>query len=73
MSSKYIPEHARKQPISTHVPVEADVPPDLSQMETMRERADYDATFTASEYIIIERTESVKKMIKHIKELIFRN
>ena len=35
MSSKYIPEHARKQPISAQMPVEAEVPPDLSQMETM--------------------------------------
>lgn len=41
-------------------------------METMRERADYDATFTASEPIIKERTEAVEKMIQHIKELIFR-
>ena len=45
----------------------------LSQMETMRERADYDATFTASEPIIKERTEAVEKMIQHIKELIFRS
>ena len=44
----------------------------LSQMETMRERADYDATFTASESVIKERTESVRNMIQHIKELIFK-
>lgn len=43
----------------------------LSQMETMRERADYDATFTASESVIRERTESVRNMIQHIKELVF--
>ncbi len=35
MSSKYIPNHVRQQPISAHAPVEAEVPPDLSQMETM--------------------------------------
>ncbi len=45
----------------------------LSQMETMRERADYDATFTASESIIKERIESVKRMIQHIKELTLRD
>ena len=45
----------------------------LSQMETMRERADYDATFTASEPIIKERLEAVETMIKHIKELVHRN
>ena len=33
--SSHIPDHAQKQPISAHVPVEADVPPDLSQMETL--------------------------------------
>ena len=43
----------------------------LSQMETMRERADYDATFTTSESVIRERTESVRNMIQHIKELVF--
>ncbi len=42
----------------------------LSQMETMRERADYDATFVASKEIIDERFVPVKKMILHIKELI---
>ena len=42
----------------------------LSQMETMRERADYDATFVASKDIIDERYVPVKKMILHIKELI---
>lgn len=44
----------------------------LSQMETMRERADYDATFSASESIIQERIISVEKMIQHIKNLVFR-
>jgi uncharacterized protein (UPF0332 family) len=44
----------------------------LSKMETMRERADYDATFTASEIIIKERINQVEKMIHHIKELIAR-
>jgi len=44
----------------------------LSQMETMRERADYDAAFTASEYIINERFQLVENMISHVKELIFR-
>lgn len=44
----------------------------LSQMETMRERADYDATFSASEPIIQERIVSVEKMIQHIKDLVFR-
>jgi len=42
----------------------------LSQMESMRERADYDATFTASKPIIKERLEAVEAMIKHIKELV---
>ncbi len=45
----------------------------LSQMETMRERADYDATFTADEQVIYERFEKVEKMIEHITELISRN
>mgnify|MGYP002624998048 CR=1 FL=1 len=44
----------------------------LSQMETMRERADYDATFMASESVLSERFERVEQMIQHIKELIFR-
>lgn len=44
----------------------------LSQMETMRERADYDAAFTASESIINERFQLVENMICHVKELIFR-
>ena len=44
----------------------------LSQMETMRERADYDATFKASELILSERFPKVEQMILHIKELVFR-
>ena len=44
----------------------------LSQMETMRERADYYATFKASKALIDERFEAVEKMIQHIKELIIR-
>jgi len=44
----------------------------LSKMETMRERADYDATFTASETLIKERFDQVDQMIRHIKELIVR-
>ena len=44
----------------------------LSQMETMRERADYDATFQAAESILSERFQRVEQMILHIKELIFR-
>ncbi len=42
-------------------------------METMRERADYDATFTATEALINERFDQVEKMILHIKVLIDRN
>ena len=45
----------------------------LSQMETMRERADYDATFTASESIITERMSNVESMLRHINELVYRN
>ena len=45
----------------------------LSQMETMRERADYDATFMATKAIIDERFESVERMIQHIKELATRD
>ena len=45
----------------------------LSKMETMRERADYDATFTATEALINERFYQVEKMILHIKVLIDRN
>ena len=45
----------------------------LSKMETMRERADYDATFTATEALINERFNQVEKMILHIKVLIDRN
>ncbi len=45
----------------------------LSQMETMRERADYDATFTASESIITERMKNVEAMLNHINELVIRN
>ena len=45
----------------------------LSKMETMRERADYDATFTATEALINERFDQVEKMILHIKVLIDRN
>lgn len=45
----------------------------LSKMETMRERADYDATFTATEAVINERFDQVEKMIFHIKALIGRN
>ena len=41
----------------------------LSQMETMRERADYDATFMATSELINERFEAVERMIQHIKEL----
>ena len=45
----------------------------LSQMETMRERADYDATFTASESIITERMSNVESMLRHINELVYRH
>lgn len=45
----------------------------LSQMETMRERADYDATFSATEALIAERFVKVENMINHIKELVFRD
>ena len=45
----------------------------MSQIESMRERADYDVTFIASEEIIEERFEKVEKMIKHIKDLAKRN
>lgn len=45
----------------------------LSKMETMRERADYDATFTATKALINERFDQVEKMILHIKVLIDRN
>jgi uncharacterized protein (UPF0332 family) len=44
----------------------------LSKMESMRERADYDATFTATEAIITERFDQVEQMIHHIKVLIDR-
>lgn len=42
----------------------------LAQMMSMRERADYDATFTASETLINSRYPAVEQMISHIKELI---
>ena len=45
----------------------------LSKMETMRERADHDATFTATEALINERFDQVEKMILHVKVLIDRN
>ena len=45
----------------------------LSKMETMRERADYDATFTATQALIDERFDQVEKMILHIKAMINRN
>ena len=45
----------------------------LSKMETMRERADYDVTFTATESLLDERFSLVEKMIQHIKELVERN
>lgn len=44
----------------------------LSQMETMRERADYDATFQATQALIDERFYAVENMIQHIKELVIR-
>lgn len=44
----------------------------LSQMETMRERADYDATFKATKALINERFDAVEKMIQRLKELIYR-
>ena len=44
----------------------------LSQMETMRERADYDVTFTATEALLDERFDLVEKMIQHVKELVVR-
>lgn len=44
----------------------------FSQMETMRERADYDATFKAGEELVFERFILVEKMINHIIELINR-
>lgn len=44
----------------------------LSQMETMRERADYDATFKATKALIDERFEAVEKMILRMKELTTR-
>ena len=45
----------------------------LSKMETMRERADYDATFTATQALIDERFDQVEKMILHIKAMINRD
>lgn len=44
----------------------------LSQMETMRERADYDATFKATKALIDERFKAVEKMILRMKELATR-
>ena len=44
----------------------------LSQMETMRERADYDATFKATKALIDEKFVAVEKMILRMKELTFR-
>ena len=44
----------------------------VNKMETMRERADYDVTFTATEAIINERFGQVEQMIHHIKELVGR-
>ena len=44
----------------------------LSQMESMRERADYDVTFIATEETINERAVPVANMINHLKELINR-
>ena len=44
----------------------------LSQMESMRERADYDVTFVATEETINERAIPVANMINHLKELINR-
>ena len=45
----------------------------LSQMEAMRERADYDVTFMADEKIINERFPLVEQMIHHIRKLIDKN
>lgn len=45
----------------------------LSQMETLRERADYDAVFKADESIVKERFMLVEQMIKHLKDLIYRD
>lgn len=42
----------------------------FSQMETMRERADYDCYFDASEQDIEEKFIPVKQLIARIKELI---
>lgn len=44
----------------------------FSQMETMRERADYDAAFKADEELVLERFVLVGKMISHIVEIINR-
>ena len=44
----------------------------LSRMETLRERADYDATFSATESMIDERFALVENMIEHLKELVVR-
>ena len=42
----------------------------LSRMSSMRERADYDITFTATQETIDDYAQPVNNMIKHIKELI---
>ena len=44
----------------------------LSQMETMRERADYDATFQATKALIDDKFNAVEKMIQRLKELVYR-
>ena len=44
----------------------------FAQMETMRERADYDAAFKASDEVVKERFCRVESMIQHIVEIINR-
>lgn len=44
----------------------------FSQMETMRERADYDCLFNATETDIEEKYEPTKQLIEKIKHMIYQ-
>lgn len=44
----------------------------LSRMETMRNKADYDCTFTAKEEVVSELYPQVKDLVEHLKLLVKR-
>ena len=44
----------------------------LSRMETMRNKADYDCTFTAKEEVVLELYPKVRDFVEHMESLVNR-